>query len=125
MGLVIQTFTLALLPSAHIFAAIIGIFIVFASARAVVVVTNSSGLAEEVDETRVSRGVATSTFSAVGDVSNIVAPLAAGLVANAVGVGPMFPLMAVTAIVCFLMVDFGIQSWRRRTAAPAVASVDS
>jgi MFS family permease len=121
IGIILQTAMLALLPAAGFFIAVLAIFIVFASARACVVVSNSSGLAEEVDETRVSRGVATSTFSAVSDVSNIVAPLIAGLVATYVGVHSMFPLLAVGALICFLALDTVIQRWKHRSTLPAAA----
>jgi predicted MFS family arabinose efflux permease len=122
-GLAIQAVLLAFLPLTQAFLAILALFVVFASCRAIVVVANSSGLAEEVDESKVSRGVATSAFSATSDVSNIVAPLTAGIVASFIGVNTMFPLVAGAAFACFVAADFFLQRWRRRvvTAAATLA----
>ncbi len=121
LGLIVQTVLLALLPVSHVFAIVLVLFSVFAAARAIVVVSNSSALAEEVDETRVSRGVATSAFSATSDVSNIVAPLVAGFMASAIGVHTMFPVVAVGAFTCFFVADVSIQRWRRRSAVLAIS----
>ncbi|HZT08006.1 MAG TPA: MFS transporter [Chloroflexota bacterium] len=112
LGLVAQMGLMAALPAAPAFAVILGIFTLFAASRALVVVSNSAGLAEEVDDTRVSRGVATSVFSATSDVSNIVAPLAAGLIASATGIKGMFPIVALGAFGCYVAGDLTIQRWR-------------
>jgi predicted MFS family arabinose efflux permease len=114
-GLAIQTVLLGILPMAQAFIAVIAVFILFAAARAIVVVANGTGLAEDVDERRVSRGVATSTYSAVSDVSSIVAPLVGGLVASVVGVNSMFPLVAIGSLICFFAADAAIRQWRHRT----------
>ncbi len=45
------------------------------------------------------------------------AELAAGAIASAVGVGPMFPIAAVSMVACFLLGDLAIARWRARAAA--------
>jgi MFS family permease len=87
--------------------------------RAIVVVATSAGLAEEVDDTRVSRGVATATYSTSQDISSVGAPLIGGLVASIFGVVAMFPLTAVGFFACFLTGDVFVSRWRgRRRAGP-------
>jgi MFS family permease len=85
--------------------------------RAIVVVATSAGLAEEVDETRVSRGTATATYSTSADISSVGAPLIGGLVASLVGVVAMFPLTAVGFLACFLTGDVVVSRWRARRSA--------
>jgi MFS family permease len=91
--------------------------------RAIVVVATSAGLAEEVDDTRVSRGTATATYSTSADISSVGAPLIGGLVASMFGVVAMFPLTAVGFLACFVTGDLAVTRWRarRRTAVPEPA----
>lgn len=74
------------------------LFIMAALARSVLVVANAISLAENVDETRVSRGVATSAYSAAPDVANIGTPLLAGFIAGLVTIGPMFAIVGLGAL---------------------------
>jgi hypothetical protein len=88
-----------------------------------VVVATSAGLGEDVDDTRISRGVATATYSTSSDIANVGAPLIGGLVASLVGVVAMFPLAAVGFFACFLTGDLVVDRWRaRRVASPARAA---
>ncbi len=88
--------------------------------RAIVVVATSAALAEDVDDTRVSRGTATATYSTSADLSNVGAPLIGGLIASVVGVMAMFPLTAVGFGVCFVVGDVAVSRWRARRTAAAV-----
>jgi MFS family permease len=101
------------------FIVVTAIIAVFGTCRALVVVANSAGLAEEVDETRVSRGVATSAFSATTDVSSIIGPLVAGFVASGFGVHAMFPIMGAGVFLLFVLSDFAVRRWQRSAATPA------
>jgi predicted MFS family arabinose efflux permease len=114
IGLSVQAVLLFTLPFMHEFLTILPIFLLIGATRSVVVVANSIQLVEEVDETRVSRGLATSAYSTTGDVSNIAAPALAGTIASLVGVGGMFSLMAGVAFSGFLAGDYTIQRWRKR-----------
>lgn len=103
------------LPFVQSFAIVAVLFVGMAAVRAIVVVANSAALAEEVDETRVSRGAATSSYSASMDMSSILAPAASGAVASVFGVFGMFSIVAAAAFACFLAGDFTVQRWRLRT----------
>ena len=48
------------------------------------------------------------------DMSSILAPAAAGLVASIVGVFSMFPIVAASAFGCYVAGDFAVQRWRGR-----------
>jgi predicted MFS family arabinose efflux permease len=102
------------LPFVQTFALVALVFLGMAAVRAIVVVANSAALAEEVDETRVSRGAATSSYSASGDVANIAAPAASGLIASVFGVFGMYSIVAAGAFGCFVAGDMAIQRWRAR-----------
>jgi len=121
VGLTIQTALLFTLPFMHEFVTILPVFLLVGATRSVVVVANSVQLVEEVDETRVSRGLATSVYSTTGDVSNIAAPALAGTIASLVGVSGMFSLMAGIAFGGFLAGDLAIQRWRRRVRSERAA----
>jgi MFS family permease len=122
-GLAVQAILLFLLPFVRELAVFIAIFMVGGVARAVVVVASSAGLAEDVDETKVSRGTATATFSTSSDIPHVVSPLAAGLIATAVGIGGMFSIVGVGVLVCFAAGDLAVQRWKRATAAAVAAKV--
>ncbi len=115
LGLGVIAALLFTLPFVQSFVIVAVLFLTLAAARAIVVVANSAALAEEVDETRVSRGAATSSYSASQDVSSIVAPAAAGFVASIVGVFSMFSIVAAGAFGCYVVGDLLVQRWRRRS----------
>src|SRR5439155_2992503 len=117
LGLGLIATLLFTLPFVQSFAVLTTLFVTLAAARAIVVVANSAALAEEVDETKVSRGVATSSYSASMDVSSIVAPAASGFVASIVGVFSMFSIVAAGAFGCYVVGDLLVQRWRSRTRA--------
>ncbi|HEX9880755.1 MAG TPA: MFS transporter, partial [Candidatus Binatia bacterium] len=66
--------------------------------RAVVLVANTIGLVEDLDETRVSRGVASGVFHAAGDIGVVLGPSTGGLIASYTGIARLFfvgPLLIV------------------------------
>ncbi|MEK7377776.1 MAG: hypothetical protein AABZ71_02635, partial [Candidatus Binatota bacterium] len=70
--------------------------------RAVVLVANTISMVEDVDDTRVSRGVISGIYNAAGDVGNILGPSAGGLIASFAGIARLFivgPL--ITAVLFF------------------------
>jgi MFS family permease len=125
LGLATQAALLAALPLVGELALLVVVFIVAGLGRAIVVVATSAGLAEEVDETRVSRGTATAAYSTSSDVPNVVGPLAAGFIASVVGVGPMFLVVAVGTLACFAVGDLVVARWGARRAAEAAATPGS
>jgi MFS family permease len=123
LGLATQAAPLFLLPFVHEFAPFVAVALMAGFGRAVVVVAASAGLAEEVDDTRVSRGVATSAYSTSNDVPNVAGPLAVGLIASAVGLAFTFPIAAVTILGGYTAGDLAVAQWRaRRGAKPAPAA---
>jgi MFS family permease len=119
-GVLIQAVLMFALPFVDAFPLVLTLFFIVALGRSVVVVANSVQLVEEVDETRVSRGLATSAFSMTHDVSSIASPVLAGAIASIVSVGGMFSIMAVVALGGFLAGDAAIMRWRARLrAAPS------
>jgi predicted MFS family arabinose efflux permease len=123
-GLGLQTIVLFSMPFLSDLSAILVAFLAAGTGRSVVVVANSIGLVEEVDDSRVSRGVATSAYNAAADVSHITAPLAAGGLAAALGTGAMFSIVAACALTFFALGDGAVRGWRRRLRPPPpVASV--
>ena len=61
--------------------------------RAVAFVANTQGLAQEVDEQHVSRGVASGLFNAAIDLGQIAGPAVTGLVAEQIGLSGAFHLL--------------------------------
>jgi MFS family permease len=123
LGLATQAAPLFALPFVRDFAPFVALSLMAGFGRAVVVVAASAGLTEEVDETRVSRGVATSAYSTSNDVPNVVGPLVVGLIASAVGLGYMFPVAAVGILGGYTAGDLAVAQWRaRRGPRPAPAA---
>jgi len=116
LGLVAQAVPLFALPFVREFALFLILSFVAGFSRAIVVVAASAGLAEEVDETRISRGVATAAFSTSSDVPNVVGPPVAGLIASAAGLGPMFLVVAVGIVACYGVGDLALGRWQARRA---------
>jgi MFS family permease len=120
LGLVGQAAMLFALPFVHEFALFMALSVASGLGRAIVVVASSAGLAEDVDETRVSRGTATAAYSTSSDVPNVVGPLVAGFIASVAGLGPMFAIVGVGTVACFAAGDLAVARWRaRRPAEPA------
>jgi len=125
LGLGLIATLLFALPFAQSFTIVAVLFLTMAAARAIVVVANAAALAEEVDETRVSRGAATSSYSASADVSSIVAPAASGFVASVFGIFGMFPIVAAAAFGCFVAGDLLVERWRSRVRGTREARLAS
>lgn len=118
-GMGIQALLLFALPLLREFS----LFVIFAVAsglgRAVVVVASSAALAEEVDETRVNRGISTAAYSTALDLPNSVGPLLGGFTATLLGVAGMFPAIGLGAMAGFAGLDALVQRRRRTTTVQA------
>jgi len=86
----LQSVFLTLVPLFHSFEPVLTLFVLAGFMRAVAIVSNTISMVENVDETKVSRGVASGLFNAVGDVENILGPSLGGLIATFTGVERLF-----------------------------------
>jgi predicted MFS family arabinose efflux permease len=103
LGLVLQGIGLMLLPSFGWFWALFAVMFWIAACRAVVLVANTIALTEDVDETRVSRGVASGIFNASSDLGQVIAPALGGAVASLFGLGAMFRLLPPLVLTLYLV----------------------
>jgi MFS family permease len=116
-GLLGQTIFMMLIASAVGFWPLLAAVLATGVCRAVTFVANTIGLAEEIDDTRVGRGVASGLFNAAADLGQIVGPTVAGLVAQAAGIDTMFRLLPPLLFVGYALAMFG--SRRSPSRAPA------
>ena len=100
-GLPLQSAFLMLVPFFHDFASLLTVFLLAGFLRAVVVVANTISMVEEVDDSRVSRGVISGIYNAAGDVGNILGPSAGGLIASFTGIPGLFIVGPLIATVLF------------------------
>ena len=78
IGLAIQAVFLMLVPLCSDFGPLLTVFLLLALVRAVVVVSNAISLVQDVDQTRLPRGLTSGIFNAAGDLGNILGPSAGG-----------------------------------------------
>jgi len=100
-GLPLQSAFLMLVPFFHDFASLLVVFLLAGFLRAVVIVANTISMVEDVDDTRVSRGVISGIYNAAGDVGNILGPSAGGLIASITGIARLFIVGPLIAAVLF------------------------
>jgi MFS family permease len=93
VGLSLQAVGLVLLASFDFFWALFFVMFWVATCRAIVLVANTIALTEDVDEARVSRGVASGLFNASSDLGQVIAPALGGAVASLFGLGTMFRVL--------------------------------
>lgn len=109
IGLPLNSLSLMLIPLFHGVPTLIIVFFVIGLMRAIVIVANTISLVEEVDETRVPRGVASGVFNASGDVGNMLGPATGGLVASVAGIVGLFFTAPVAVLGLFLLSLWGIK----------------
>ncbi len=93
VGLSLQAVGLVGLASFDFFWALFVVMLWVATCRAVLLVANTIALTEDIDEARVSRGVASGLFNASSDLGQVVAPALGGAVASLFGLGTMFRVL--------------------------------
>lgn len=108
-GIPLQCAILMLVPLFTGFGAVITVYVFSGFMRAVVVVANAVGLVQDVDETRVPRGVGSAIYNAAGDVGNILGPAAGGLIAHATSIGGVFVVGPLVTTVLFLSGIFAVR----------------
>jgi len=107
VGLPLQAALMTLVPFFQELAPLLVIFILVGFLRAVAIVANTISMVEDVDTTRVSRGVASGIYSASGDVGNIVGPAAGGLIASLAGIARLFFVAPALIAALFLLALWG------------------
>lgn len=102
VGLPLQSAFMTLVPFFHDLSSLLIIFILVGFLRAVAIVANTISMVEDVDTTRVSRGVASGIYNAAGDLGNILGPSVGGMVAAFTGVAGLFFLGPAAIALAFL-----------------------
>lgn len=90
--------------------------------RSIVLVANTIALTEDVDEARVSRGLASGVYNAATDLGQIVGPAVGGAVAAAVGLDWMLRLLPPVVFLAYLAV---LATATRRGIGPVRAAADA
>ena len=96
VALPLQAATLMLIPFFDHLVPLLIVFVVVGFLRAIVLVANTIGMVQDVDKTRVSRGIASGVFHAAGDIGVVLGPSVGGLIASYTGIARLFfvaPLM--------------------------------
>ena len=110
IGLPLNSLALMLIPLFDgVFTLILAFFII-GMMRAIVIVANTISLVEDVDESRVSRGVASGIYNASGDVGNMLGPVTGGLIASVAGITGLFLTTPLGVIALFLLALLGIRA---------------
>lgn len=107
VGLPLQAALMTLVPLFYNLAPLVVIFILIGFLRAVAIVANTISMVEDVDPSRVSRGVASGIYSAAGDLGNIVGPSAGGIIAGLTGIVSLFLFGPALIALAFLSALWG------------------
>ncbi len=108
-GLSLQSALMMLVPLFTGFGTVLALYIIAGFMRAVALVSNTVGLVQDVDETKVQRGVASGIYNAAGDLGNILGPIAGGLIASFTGVGGIFVIAPLGSTVLFFVAMWGLK----------------
>ena len=104
VGLALQSALLMLVPVCGNFATLLVVSTGTGFLRAVAVVGNAVGLIEDVNETKVQRGMASGIYNAAGDLGNIMGPSAGGMIAAFTGLSGLFVLAPLISTLLFFFV---------------------
>jgi MFS transporter, DHA1 family, multidrug resistance protein len=119
-GIPLQSALLMLIPLFTGFGAILTVYVLSGLMRAIVIVANAVGLVQDVDETKIQRGLASGMYNAAGDLGNILGPSVGGLIAQATSIGGVFVIGSLGSTVFFFL-GIGLMK-RRRGATKRVAT---
>lgn len=103
-GLALQSALLMLVPLCGNFATLLAVSTGSGFMRAVAIVSNAVGLIEDVDDTKVQRGVASGIYNAAGDLGNIIGPSAGGMIAAFTGLAGLFVFAPLVSTLLFFFV---------------------
>jgi MFS family permease len=107
-GLPLQSGLMMLVPLLTDFGSLMTLYVGAGFVRAVALVSNAVGLVQDIDERKVSRGMATGIYNAAGDLGNILGPSAGGLIASVAGVAGLFVVAPLGAAVLFLVTIWAV-----------------
>lgn len=97
-GIPMESLMMMLVPFFSDIGSLSVIFVIAGLLRAVVIVANAVSVVEDVDETRIGRGMASGIYQAAGDLGNILGPSVGGVIASFTGIAQLFfvapPLIA-------------------------------
>ncbi len=105
VALPLQAATLMLIPFFDKTFPLVMVLVTVGFLRAIVLVSNTISIVEDVDETRVSRGVASGVFHAAGDLGVVLGPSVGGVIASFTGILRLFfvgPLLIAGMFLLFL-----------------------
>jgi predicted MFS family arabinose efflux permease len=108
-GIPLQSALLMLIPLFSGFGPILIIYIMSGLMRAIVIVANAVGLVQDVDETKVQRGMASAVYNSAGDVGNIIGPSVGGIIAHATSIGAVFVYGSLGSTILFLLVILAVR----------------
>jgi MFS family permease len=106
-GLPLQSVFMTLVPFFHDLPSLLVVFVLVGFLRAVAIVANTISVVEDVDQTRVSRGIASGIFNAAADLGNILGPSVGGLIASFTGVANLFLVGPFMIAVLFFIALWG------------------
>jgi MFS transporter, DHA1 family, multidrug resistance protein len=108
-GIPLQSALLMLIPLFSGFGPILIVYIMSGLMRAIVIVANAVGLVQDVDETKVQRGMASAVYNSAGDVGNIIGPSVGGIIAHATSIGAVFVYGSLGSTILFILVIFAVR----------------
>jgi len=114
-GFSLQSALMMLVPLCTGFGSLLVVSTLTGLMRAVAIVSNAVGLVEDVDETRIQRGVASGIYNAAGDLGNILGPVAGGLIATLTGIAGLFVAAPLSLTLLFFVTIWSINTRRSRT----------
>jgi MFS family permease len=119
-SLAFNAVALTLLPTMTTMLSLGLLMIAIGLVRGIAMVANTVSLAADVDETQVSRGLATGIYYASRDLGGIAGPVVGGLTAGLVGIDDMFRIVPPLGLAAYVVVLAASARFApRQTAAPA------
>ncbi len=100
-GVPLQSAIMTLVPAFTDFGTLLALYIGAGFMRAIGIVSNAVELVQDVDETKVPRGVASGLYNAAGDLGSILGPSAGGLIASFTGLAGLFVVAPVACTALF------------------------
>ena len=108
-GIPLQSALLMLIPLFTGFGPILIVYILSGLMRAIVIVANAVGLVQDVDETKVQRGIASAVYNSAGDLGNIIGPSVGGVIAHATSIGSVFVIGSLGSTILFVLVILSLR----------------
>lgn len=115
-GLVVQGAILMLVPSFTGVPALLAVAVAAGTCRAVVLVSNTVGMAEQMREPRFSKGMASSIFNAAGDLGYVLGPIVGGGIASITGISRLFFVAPGVICLLFFLAHAGVRLQRKQWA---------